>query len=167
MTVYLPAGLDRERRYPLVFVHDGGDYLTYGSMALVLDNLIHWKVIPPVIAAFSWPGDRLHEYAANPDHADFVVEEALPRIEQAYPISDRRLVMGASLGSRSGPPHGLEAQGPLTACCCSPARSPRPPGGGRPRPLLGPVADLLHHLEPSQLPRRGLSLLRHLRADDR
>ena len=152
VTVYLPAGFDRDRRYPLVFVHDGGDYLTYGSMALVLDNLIHWKVIPPIIAAFSWPGDRLHEYAANSAHADFVVNEALPRIEQIYPISDFRVVMGASLGAVAALHTAWQHNNAFSGLLLQSGTFAQTPGWGPAQPILGPIADLLHRLEPSNLP---------------
>jgi enterochelin esterase-like enzyme len=155
LAMYLPAAFDAGRRFPLVFVHDGGDYLTYGSMALVLDNLIHGGVIPPVIAAFSWPGERLHEYAANPDHADFVVEEALPRIEQAYPVSERRVVMGASLGAVAALHTAWRHQGTFTGLLLQSGTFAQTPGWGAAQALLGPVADLLHHLEPSRLPREA------------
>jgi enterochelin esterase family protein len=154
VTVYLPDGLDRSHRYPLLFVHDGGDYLTYGSMALVLDNLIHWKVIPPVIAAFSWPGDRLHEYAANPAHADFVVEEALARIEQEYPISDHRLVMGASLGAVAALHTAWKHNDAFNGLLLQSGTFAQTPGWGSAQAILGPIADLLHRLEPSNLPRQ-------------
>src|SRR4030095_3590334 len=39
--VYLPARFRPGRRYPLVIAHDGGDYLAYSGMKIVLDNLIH------------------------------------------------------------------------------------------------------------------------------
>ena len=70
-------------------MHDGGDYLTYGSMALILDNLIARGTIPPLVAAFSWPGDRLHEYSANEEHAAFVVEEALPRLDADFSLGKK------------------------------------------------------------------------------
>jgi len=152
VTVYLPYGLDRGRRYTLLFVHDGGDYLTYGSMGLVLDNLIHWHVIPPIIAAFSWPGDRLHEYAANPGHADFVVQEALPGIERAYPTSDLRLVMGASLGAVAALHTAWTHKGAFGGILLQSGTFAQTPGWGSAQPILGPIADLLHRLEPSQLP---------------
>jgi len=40
ITLYQPAGLDTSARYPLLIVHDGGDYLGYASMKIILDNLI-------------------------------------------------------------------------------------------------------------------------------
>ncbi len=152
VAVYLPHGLDRARRYPLLFVHDGGDYLTYGSMALVLDNLIHWQIIPPIIAAFSWPGDRLHEYAASPAHADFVVEEALPKIEEAYPISDLRLVMGASLGAVAALHTAWQHRGAFAGLLLQSGTFAQTPGWGSAQGIFGPIADLLHRLEPSHLP---------------
>jgi enterochelin esterase-like enzyme len=156
VTLYLPAGLDRRHRYPLIFVHDGGDYLTYGSMALVLDNLIHWKVIPAVIAAFSWPADRLHEYAANPAHADFVVEEAIPAIAQAHQISGERVVMGASLGAVAALHTAWKHKGAFTGLLLQSGTFAQTQGwgSGPAQEILGPIADLLHRLEPSQLPRR-------------
>ena len=40
MHVYLPARFRKTRRYPLLFVHDGHDYLRYASLGAILDNLI-------------------------------------------------------------------------------------------------------------------------------
>jgi hypothetical protein len=40
VTLYLPADFALTARYPLLIVHDGGDYLGYTSMKEVLDNLI-------------------------------------------------------------------------------------------------------------------------------
>ena len=167
VTVYLPAGFDRDRRYPLVFVHDGGDYLTYGSMALVLDNLIHWKVIPPVIAAFSWPGDRLHEYAANSGPRRLRGRRGTTKnragiSDLGFPAGD-----GCQSGSRRGSPYGLETQ-PGVQRPIAAVRHVRPDpgvglGSGHPRPGCRPPS-------PSRavaIAAPGLSLLRHLRADDR
>jgi enterochelin esterase family protein len=154
VTLYLPNGFDRSKTYPLVFVHDGGDYLTFGSMALVLDNLIRWKVIPPLVAAFSWPGNRLHEYAAIEDHAGFVVEEALPRILGAYPISGTRLVMGASLGAVAALHTAWRHPGTFTGLLLQSGTFAQTPGWGSAQAILRPIASLLHRLEPSALPRR-------------
>ena len=154
ITIYLPHGFQRSSSYPLVFVHDGGDFLTFGSMALVLDNLIAWGVIPPLVAAFSWPGDRLHEYAASEDHAGFVVEEALPRIAADYPISSTRVVMGASLGAVAALHTAWRRPGSFTGLLLLSGTFAQTPGWGAAQAILGPIADLLHRLEPSVLPRR-------------
>jgi len=162
VTVYLPHGLEQGHgrsngggTYPTLFVHDGGDYLTYGSMALVLDNLIHWKVIPPLIAAFSWPVDRLHEYAANPAHADFVVEEALPRLDRDYPTSGMRLVMGASLGAVAALHTAWKYRGTFDGVLLQSGTFAQTAGWGSTQAIFGPIADLLHHFEPSQMPPRA------------
>jgi len=41
VAVYVPARFRRSRRYPLLVVHDGYDYLRYANLQAVLDNLIH------------------------------------------------------------------------------------------------------------------------------
>lgn len=154
VTMYLPAGFDRVNSYPFLFVHDGGDYLTYGSMALVLDNLISWKVIPPILVAFSWPGDRLREYAANSDHADFVVKEAMSQIASAYPLSDKKLVMGASLGAVAALHAAWQHPATFNGLLLQSGTFAQTPGWGAAQALLAPIADLLHRLEPSRLPTR-------------
>ena len=47
--IYMPARWRKTRRYPLLVVHDGGDYLNYAGMRTVLDNLIHRLEIPSLI----------------------------------------------------------------------------------------------------------------------
>ncbi len=99
--VYLPARFRRTRKYPLLVVHDGDDYIHYADMITVLNNLIHRMEIPELIVAFTGSPDRLREYADNVDHARFVTEELLPQVMAAYPIVDGaqgRCLMGASFG---------------------------------------------------------------------
>lgn len=100
--VYLPARLRRRRRYPLLVVHDGEDYLRYASLQTVLDNLMHALEIPPMIVALTQSPDRNREYAADPRHADFLVEELVPHLGEHFPLIDRpqaRCLMGASFGA--------------------------------------------------------------------
>lgn len=99
--VYLPARYRETRRYPLLVMHDGSDYLRFSATQTVLDNLIHRLEIPPMIVALCDPYDRLREYAADPRHAKHVVEELLPALTSRYPLEDRpqsRCLMGASFG---------------------------------------------------------------------
>jgi enterochelin esterase-like enzyme len=99
--VYLPARYRSTRRYPLLVVHDGSDYLRYSDMKTVLDNLIHRLDIPPLVVAFCDPYDRLREYAHQESHAKHIVEEVLPAMSENYPLEDRplsRCLMGASFG---------------------------------------------------------------------
>ena len=56
MTLYLPARFRRIARYPLLIVHDGGDYLKYAAAKTVLDNLIHRLDVAETVVAFVLPG---------------------------------------------------------------------------------------------------------------
>lgn len=153
LTVYRPAGFDSKREYPLLFIHDGGDYLTYGGMALVLDNLINWGRIPPLLAAFSWPQERLVEYAAHGAHANFVVNEAMPRLADNFAIG-RKVIMGASLGAVAALHTAWRHPGAFAGLLLQSGTFAQTPGWGAARGILGPIAGLLHHLEPSALPKQ-------------
>lgn len=101
LQVYLPARYRPSRSYPLLVVHDGDDYLRYSGLDTVLDNLIHRLEIPPLVVALTTSPDRLKEYAGDPDHARFVVEDLLPTMEERYslfPGASSRCLMGASFG---------------------------------------------------------------------
>jgi len=99
--LYLPARFRPTRRYPLLVVHDGSDYLNYSGMKPVLDNLIHRLEIPDVVAVFTDSPDRLREYGADENHARFLTEELVPHLEARLPLMDQargRCLMGASFG---------------------------------------------------------------------
>lgn len=99
--VYLPARYQPHRRYPLLVVHDGGDYVRFSDLQTVLDNLIHCLEVAPMVVALIDAGDRLVEYPDNPRHAAFVTEELLPALEGRYPLDSTpagRGLMGASFG---------------------------------------------------------------------
>ena len=100
--VYLPAGHDPERAYPLVVVHDGDDFVAYADLPVVLDNLIDEGTIPPVIAALVQTRDRLGEYSGSRTHARFLVQELLPALGARWAIAAapaERVLLGASLGA--------------------------------------------------------------------
>jgi enterochelin esterase family protein len=102
VTLYLPARFRRTRRYPLLLVHDGGDFLAYAGMKTAIDNLFHRADVAETIVAFLHPGERLVEYAANPGHARFLAEELTPLLERDWPLSaeaSERGIMGASFGA--------------------------------------------------------------------
>lgn len=101
MQVYIPARFRSNRRYPLLIVHDGADYLSFAALNVVLDNLIHALEIPPLIAALIQSPDRLTEYGADDRHARFLSEELLPFMSANYPLINEpraRGIMGASFG---------------------------------------------------------------------
>jgi enterochelin esterase family protein len=100
--VYVPARFRRTRRYPLLVVHDGYDYLRYANLQVVLDNLIHRLEIPPMIVALTQSPDRLREYAGDDAHARFVAEEIPARMQASFPLQPSpasRGLMGASFGA--------------------------------------------------------------------
>lgn len=100
--VYLPAGYDRDRPYPLVIIHDGGDFETYADLTVSLDNLIAEEAIPPVVAVLIQAGDRMSEYPRGRRHARYVVQDLLPVVSESYAISPHphdRILLGASLGA--------------------------------------------------------------------
>jgi enterochelin esterase-like enzyme len=102
VTLYLPARFRRSARYPLLIVHDGGDYLGYAAAKTVLDNLIHRLDVAELVAAFVYPGDRLAEYANSAAHARYLTAELLPRLDAELPLVSKpagRCLLGSSFGA--------------------------------------------------------------------
>jgi enterochelin esterase-like enzyme len=102
VTVYLPARYRPPARYPLLIVHDGGDYLEFSVMKTVLDNLIHRMDMAETVVAFTYPGDRLSEYPNSAAHARWIVGELLPELESRLSLVAQphgRCLMGASFGA--------------------------------------------------------------------
>ncbi|MCA9539644.1 MAG: hypothetical protein KC620_12195 [Myxococcales bacterium] len=102
VTLYLPARFRPSRRYPLLLVHDGGDYLRFAQLQTVLDNLIHRCEVVPLIAALTHPGDRLIEYPDDPRHIEFLADTLVPHLEKRLPLygePQHRCLMGASFGA--------------------------------------------------------------------
>ncbi len=108
--VYTPFGVSKENRLPTIYVTDGGEYMTFGKMTNVLDNLLSQQRIKPVLAVFVDPrtdlndqrtNHRRDDYIANDSFLDFIEHELAQKIERAYPATRSakdRLIMGASLG---------------------------------------------------------------------
>ncbi len=102
VTVYLPARYRPSRRYNLLVVHDGGDFLRYANFRTVLDNLIHRLEVAPMIVALTHPGERLVEYPDDPRHAAMICEHLVPELQARYPLMplpSARGLMGASFGA--------------------------------------------------------------------
>jgi enterochelin esterase family protein len=102
ITLYRPARFMETRRYPLLIVHDGGDYLRFASFQTVLDNLIHRLEVAGVIAVLTHPPDRMTQYRDDAGHAAYLAEELVPTLEAELPLTGTptgRALMGASLGA--------------------------------------------------------------------
>lgn len=102
VVLYTPARFRPTRRYPLLVVHDGPEYLKFSGLETVLDNLIYRLEIPGMIVALTQPEKRLVEYANHEPHARFVVEELVPFLEEEFPLLTEprhRGLMGASFGA--------------------------------------------------------------------
>jgi enterochelin esterase-like enzyme len=100
--IYRPARFRETRRYPLLVVHDGLDYLKFANLQEILDNLIHRLELPPLIAVMTQSLNRMKEYAADEQHADFIVKDLVPQMEDLLPLirePSARAMMGASFGA--------------------------------------------------------------------
>lgn len=100
--LYLPARFRRSRRYPLLVVHDGSDYLRFSDLKTVFDNLIHRMEMAPMVVALTNAGERLREYPNNEAHARYIAQELVPQLERDFPLRAEpafRGLMGASFGA--------------------------------------------------------------------
>ncbi|RMG68569.1 MAG: T9SS C-terminal target domain-containing protein [Calditrichaeota bacterium] len=102
--VYLPPGYaTTTRRYPVLLVHDGLDYINLAAANNILDYLIFHQRIEPIMAVFVPPVNRNQEYAGSLMGAftSFIVQELMPWVDGRFRTEtdpDRRAVMGASNG---------------------------------------------------------------------
>ena len=102
--VYVPYGARLGKKYPLLIVHDGHDFLHFAEMQTCLDNLIHRHEVAPLLVAFTSGTKRNWEYAANPKQADFLATELLPHLRDHFPVLEGpefQGLMGASFGAVS------------------------------------------------------------------
>jgi enterochelin esterase family protein len=102
LRVYVPARFRRTRRYPLLVVHDGSDFVEYGGLAAALDNLMDALEIPSAVVALHDPGERVVEYTASAEHVRVLGQVMLPAVQKAFPLIDApaaRGLLGASLGA--------------------------------------------------------------------
>lgn len=100
--MYVPAEARAGKQYPLLIVHDGGDFLHYAGMKAILDNLIHRHEVAPILVCFTSGVHRNLEYAADTRHADYLHGELLPHLIARYPVlkgTQHHGLMGASFGA--------------------------------------------------------------------
>lgn len=100
--VYLPPDYATSTNaFPVLYVQDGSEYFARAGAANVQLNLVNQNKIKPFIIVFIDPKDRMKEYWANNDWADFVANELVLEIDKRYrTVQNRegRALIGASLG---------------------------------------------------------------------
>jgi len=112
--VYVPAQYDGKTEVGLMVFNDGATYMQpdgYYRAVNVLDNLIHRRELPVMVAAFIDPGkftadgkpNRQAEYdPVNDRYSRVIVNELLPKLYAEYRIShdpDRHGIAGWSSGA--------------------------------------------------------------------
>jgi len=102
--VYTPPEYGQEpKEYPVILFHDGPDYLDLGDAKNVLDYLIGYDLIDPVIAVFVPAVNRNEEYHGNlkEEYTEFVVTDVMGWVDSKYTTATDphlRAVAGASDG---------------------------------------------------------------------
>jgi enterochelin esterase-like enzyme len=101
-SVYLPPSYTTDNQpYPSIYFHDGGDYLSMGKAPIALNNLISVGAIPPLVAVFISPVDRMREYNCDGRYVSFLCDELLPELQDRYNLSSdpaKQAIIGPSLG---------------------------------------------------------------------
>ena len=95
--VYTPPGFDVTRGpYPLLVLFDGIDYLAAIPTPIVLDNSIADKLLPPTIAIFIDPVDRMRELMLDRAFLDVAAQAIVPFVQRRYHASadPRAVVVG-------------------------------------------------------------------------
>jgi enterochelin esterase-like enzyme len=92
------AGTEPAEELPLLVVHDGPEADAYGSLTLLLDELVHAGRVRPFRAALLQPLERHDHYSASAAYARTLAWDVLP----ALPAPHRRrhrAGLGLSLGA--------------------------------------------------------------------
>lgn len=157
LTIYRPPRFKETRRYPLLLVHDGGDYLRYAALQVVLDNLIHRLEIPGLMAVLMHPPDRVEQYRASEAHGRYVAEELVPQLERDLPLAgtpEGRCLMGASLGAVASFATAVQYPGMFGRLLLQSGSFAFSDIGGHGRgPMFDPIADFVNRFrhDPSRV----------------
>ncbi|MDT5293608.1 MAG: glucoamylase, partial [Acidobacteriota bacterium] len=100
--VYLPPGYaGASARYPVLYMQDGTQFVELGRAAEIADRMISEGKAEPFIIVLIDPIDRMKEYWANDQFADWMAQTLVPLVDARYRTrADRegRALLGASLG---------------------------------------------------------------------
>ncbi|MEW6055509.1 MAG: alpha/beta hydrolase-fold protein, partial [Bdellovibrionota bacterium] len=102
--VYLPAGYDSKKSYPVIYTADGSAWMKYMKLPEMLDQLIAEKDIEPVIAVMIDPTeDRRNWYLFNPDYVRYL-ETIIQYVDKTFSTkadARHRFHFGTSAGGRA------------------------------------------------------------------
>ena len=104
LSVYLPPDYDPSAApYPMFLVFDRAAYITLVPTPRILNNLIHSKKIPPVVAVLigNAVGARNDELTCNDDFVEFLSDELIPWVRENYNVSTepaKNVIGGSSFG---------------------------------------------------------------------
>ncbi len=104
--IYIPSEYFKRGiapKLPVLYLQDGSDYIKRGKAINVLERLTAADKVEPFMLVFIDPKDRMKEYWANDDWAEFVAKEVVPTVERKYFSTiktgrENRALLGASLG---------------------------------------------------------------------
>ncbi len=104
--IYIPSAYYQRGvapKLPVLYLFDGSDYLKRARAIEVLENLGAAKKVEPFMLVFTDPVERMKEYFANDDFADYIANEVVPAVEKKYFSAvktgrENRALLGASLG---------------------------------------------------------------------
>lgn len=110
--VYLPPGFTQGKTLPSLYVHDGPATAAFSFLPRILDNMIHARLLPPLIAVLVPPVERRAEYVGRKQvlFRDALAGELVPIITARYGASTsaaRRGIIGISNGGHAALAAGL------------------------------------------------------------
>ena len=106
VNIYLPSEYFRRGiapKLPVVYFLDGSEYISRAKAVNIAENLIAAGKVKPFMMVFTDPVDRMKEYWASDEFADYLAKEVVPAVENKYfgaiaTGRGNRAIIGASLG---------------------------------------------------------------------
>lgn len=109
LLIYLPEKYSELKKYPVLFVQDGWEYLTSGRLATQVDHMIdRHQIAELIVVAIPTENkyDRQEKYSPTGSkhkaYLRFLAEELVPYIDREYStlcLGGSRAIMGDSLGA--------------------------------------------------------------------
>ena len=87
-TIYFYHHRQAKPAAPLIVFQDGLDYLEFGKVNVILDNLIARGDIPPINALLVNPLQRKKEYWLNDAYLAMLFKELIPHVKRTYGLAD-------------------------------------------------------------------------------